>query len=104
VRAAQKGGLREMNLDATIRAVQSKVGVTADGNPGPQTWDAIHRAIIGEPPQEDGRLLLPSEPEWRFLKVYREGDDIIVPDAVATVFGWDTNLGVRDPDDNGECA
>ena len=93
-----------MNLDATIRAVQAKVGVTVDGNAGPQTWDAIHRAIVGEPPQADGRVLLPSESEWRFLKVYREGDDIVVPDAVATVFGWDTNLGVRDPDDNGECA
>ena len=37
-----------MTLDATIRAVQSKVGVTVDGNPGPQTWAAIHRAIVGE--------------------------------------------------------
>ena len=37
-----------MTLDATIRAVQSKVGVTVDGNPGPQTWAAIHRTIVGE--------------------------------------------------------
>ena len=28
----------------------------------------------------------------------------MVPDAIATVLGWDTSLGVRDPDDNGECA
>ena len=40
--------LREMTLDAIIRAVQSKVGVTVDGNPGPQTWTAIHRTIVGE--------------------------------------------------------
>ena len=93
-----------MNLDATIRAVQAKLGVTVDGNPGPKTWDAIHRAIVGEPPQSEGRVLLPSEPEWRFLKVYREGDEIVVPDAIATVFGWDTALGIRDPDDNGECS
>ena len=37
-----------MTLDATIRAVQSKIGVTVDGNPGPQTWAAIHRTIVGE--------------------------------------------------------
>ena len=40
-----------MTLDATIRAVQAKVGVTVDGNPGPQTWAAIYRQIVGEPPQ-----------------------------------------------------
>lgn len=39
-----------MTLDATIRAVQAKLGVTVDGNPGPQTWNAIHRSLIGEPP------------------------------------------------------
>ena len=50
------------------------------------------------------RLLLPSAPEWRFLKVYREGSDIVVPSAIATVFGWDTRLGVIDPNDRGGCA
>ena len=40
-----------MTLDATIRAVQAKVGVAVDGNPGPQTWAAIYRQIVGEPPQ-----------------------------------------------------
>jgi hypothetical protein len=93
-----------MNLDATIRAVQAKLGVTVDGEAGPQTWGAIHRAIVGESVPVESRVLLPSAPEWRFLKVYREGDDLVVPHAVATVFGWDTALGVRDPDDNGECA
>lgn len=39
-----------MTLDATIRAVQAKLGVTVDGNPGPQTWNAIYRSILGEPP------------------------------------------------------
>lgn len=38
-----------MTLDATIRAVQAKLGVTVDGKPGPQTWAAIHRSIVGEP-------------------------------------------------------
>ena len=40
-----------MTLDATIRAVQSKIGVTVDGNPGPQTWASIYRQIVGEAPQ-----------------------------------------------------
>ena len=40
-----------MTLDATIRAVQAKVGVTVDGNPGQKTWAAIYRQIVGEPPQ-----------------------------------------------------
>ena len=93
-----------MTLDAIKRAVQAKLGVTVDGDAGPKTWDAIYRALVGELPVADARMLLPSESEWRFLKVYRDGDDIVVPDAVATVFGWDTDLGVRDPDDNGECA
>ena len=51
-----------------------------------------------------GRVRLPSWPEWNFLKAYREGDDIVVPNAIATVFGWDSRLGVRDPNDNGDCA
>jgi peptidoglycan L-alanyl-D-glutamate endopeptidase CwlK len=40
-----------MNLDETIRAVQAKVGVTVDGNPGPQTWSAIYQQVIGKAPQ-----------------------------------------------------
>ena len=39
-----------MTLDATIRAVQAKLGVTVDGNPGPQTWNSIYRSLVGEPP------------------------------------------------------
>ncbi len=50
------------------------------------------------------RQLLPSSSEWQFLKVYRDGDDIVVPHAVATVFGHDTELNVRDPQDSGRCA
>src|SRR4030095_4361913 len=93
-----------MNLDATIRAVQAKLGVTVDGTAGPVTWAAIHHAIVGESVPVETRVLLPSAPEWQFLKAYREGDHSVVPDAIATVFGWDPSLGVRDPDDNGECA
>jgi peptidoglycan L-alanyl-D-glutamate endopeptidase CwlK len=50
-----------MTLDATIRAVQAKLGVTVDGNPGPQTWNAIHRAILGEPPVSSGTATLADE-------------------------------------------
>ena len=50
-----------MTLDATIRAVQAKLGVTVDGNPGPQTWAAIHRSLVGEPPVSSGTGTLADE-------------------------------------------
>ena len=43
-----------MSMDANIRAVQAKLGVTVDGNPGPQTWDAIYRQIVGAAPITTG--------------------------------------------------
>lgn len=39
-----------MTLDEAIRAVQAKLGVEVDGRPGPQTWAAIHAAIVGKKP------------------------------------------------------
>ncbi len=39
-----------MTTIAQITAIQSKLGITADGKAGPQTWAAIFRAIVGEPP------------------------------------------------------
>ncbi len=50
-----------MTLDATIRAVQAKLGVTVDGNPGPQTWSSIYRSIVGEPPVQSGSTTLADE-------------------------------------------
>ena len=50
-----------MTLDATIRAVQAKLGVTVDGNPGPQTWNAIYRSLVGEPPVPSGTTTLADE-------------------------------------------
>ena len=50
-----------MTLDATIRAVQEKLGVTVDGNPGPQTWNVIYRSIVGEPPVSSGTGTLADE-------------------------------------------
>ena len=37
-----------MNLDTLIRAVQRKLQINDDGQPGVQTWTAIHCAICGE--------------------------------------------------------
>lgn len=39
-----------MNLTDTIRAIQKKLGADVDGKPGPQTWAAIHFAIVGKKP------------------------------------------------------
>ena len=50
-----------MTLDASIRAVQGKLGVTVDGNPGPQTWNSIYRSIVGEPPVASGTTTLADE-------------------------------------------
>lgn len=50
-----------MTVDATIRAVQTKLGVTPDGQPGPQTWNAIHRALVGEAPTPTGTTKLADE-------------------------------------------
>lgn len=38
-----------MNIDAVVRRVQEKLGVSVDGNPGQETWGAIQQAIIGKP-------------------------------------------------------
>ena len=50
-----------MTLDATVRAVQAKLGVTVDGNPGPQTWNAIYRSIVGELPTATNTTTLADE-------------------------------------------
>ena len=50
-----------MTLDASIRAVQEKLGVTVDGNPGLKTWRAIYRSIVGEPPVSSGTTTLADE-------------------------------------------
>lgn len=44
-----------MNLDTTIREIQQKLGVSVDGKSGPETWGAIHLAVIGtEAPADAG--------------------------------------------------
>jgi peptidoglycan L-alanyl-D-glutamate endopeptidase CwlK len=39
-----------MNLTDTIRAIQKKLGLDVDGKPGPETWAAIHLAVVGRKP------------------------------------------------------
>lgn len=38
-----------MNLDAVVRKIQQTLGVSVDGNAGPETWRAIHLAVVGKP-------------------------------------------------------
>jgi lysozyme len=39
-----------MELEDLIEACQRAVGVTVDGNPGPDTWTAIYTRLLGHPP------------------------------------------------------
>ena len=45
-----------MSLTDTIRSIQKKLGAEADGKPGPQTWAAIHFAIVGKKSAADASL------------------------------------------------
>lgn len=45
-----------MSLDATIRAIQKKLGISVDGKPGPESWGAIHLAVIGKKATADAGL------------------------------------------------
>jgi peptidoglycan LD-endopeptidase CwlK len=45
-----------MTLTDTIRAIQKKLGADADGKPGPETWAAIHLAVVGKKPATDAGL------------------------------------------------
>jgi peptidoglycan L-alanyl-D-glutamate endopeptidase CwlK len=45
-----------MNLTDTISAIQEKLGLDVDGKPGPETWAAIHLAVVGKKPAADAGL------------------------------------------------
>ena len=45
-----------MSLDTIIRAVQKKLGVPVDGQPGPETWGAIHLTVVGKKTVADAGL------------------------------------------------
>ena len=45
-----------MSLTDTISAIQKKLGADPDGRPGPETWSAIHLAVVGKKPASDAGL------------------------------------------------
>lgn len=45
-----------MNLTDTIRAIQKKLDLDVDGKAGPETWAAIHLAVVGKKPAADAGL------------------------------------------------
>jgi len=45
-----------MGLADTIRAIQEKLGADPDGKPGPETWTAIHVAVVGKKPADGAGL------------------------------------------------
>ncbi len=45
-----------MSLDTTIRAIQKKLDISVDGKAGPETWGAIHLAVIGKKAAADAGL------------------------------------------------
>jgi peptidoglycan L-alanyl-D-glutamate endopeptidase CwlK len=42
-----------MNIDQTIKEIQRHLEIDADGKAGPQTWGAIHAAIVGSSTSAD---------------------------------------------------
>src|SRR4051812_47207367 len=45
-----------MNLKDTVSDIQKKLDVYVDGKPGPDTWGAIHLAIVGRKPTANASL------------------------------------------------
>jgi peptidoglycan LD-endopeptidase CwlK len=45
-----------MNTDAVIRSVQQLLGVTVDGQAGPETWNAIYNALTGHAAPTSGEF------------------------------------------------
>jgi peptidoglycan hydrolase-like protein with peptidoglycan-binding domain len=35
-----------MKIEEMISAVQQNLGVTVDGRPGPETWDALYKRLV----------------------------------------------------------
>jgi cytochrome P450 len=62
-----------MSLDATVRAIQKKLGVSVDGKPGPETWGAIHLAVIGKKASADAGLDATIQAVQKKLGVFVDG-------------------------------
>ena len=63
-----------MSLDTTIRAIQKKLGVSVDGNPGPATWGAIHLAVVGKKAAADAGLDATIRAVQKKLSVFVDGN------------------------------
>lgn len=63
-----------MSLSATIRAVQKKLGVSEDSRPGPETWNAVHRAVIGKKPAANAGLDATIRAVQKKLGVFVDGN------------------------------
>ena len=70
----------------------------------PKVVAYVSPSVARKAPLPTGLRRLPSNPEWSFLRAYQDGADVVVHHTIATVFGHDTKLDVKDPNDNGRCA
>jgi hypothetical protein len=53
-----------MTLDEMIAAVQSELGIQVDGKAGPETWGAVYRKIVPQPPVRRGTGAPPLRQLW----------------------------------------
>jgi peptidoglycan LD-endopeptidase CwlK len=63
-----------MSLDTTIRAVQKELGVTVDGQPGPETWRAIHLSVVRKNPAPSANLDTIIRTVQKKLGVFEDGN------------------------------
>lgn len=82
-----------MTRTTQIKAIQTALGIPADGIAGAVTWNAIYGHIV----QPNGKQLH-GDGTWPWYATII-GDDIVVENATATCFG-----GSNDPQDSGKTA
>ncbi len=75
-------------MNSQIAAIQTTLGVTADGIWGPESKVALEKLV--NPTAENG---------WDFIEMRTEGDDLVIENAIVTAFG-----GADDKMDSGETA
>lgn len=80
--------------DSAIKAIQSIVGVTADGIWGPKSQVALDAIVHPVPVGE-----VTGDGTWPWIKARVEGDDIVIDPGIVTAFG-----GAHDTMDSGETA
>lgn len=73
--------------ESTIKAIQGIIGTVQDGKWGPKSQFALD--VIIHPPI----------PDWGFIQLRTDGDDILIEPGIVTAFG-----GAHDTMDSGETA